>query len=76
MGASHEGWWTLLGLSAGASGTKVFDRPYWDARLGPLREYPPIAFCNPETGHAVSLEELVGMIAARSAELELSRRRL
>jgi len=73
MGIAHEGWWTELGLGPGASGPKSHDKRYWEARLGPLRQYPPVAFQDPATGHTISLTELVAMIRARQGELEADR---
>lgn len=73
MGIAHEGWWTELGLHAGNYGTKSFDTRYWKARLDPLREYPPVAFHNPDTGQTVSIAELTEIIRVRKTLLEIER---
>jgi len=69
LGIAHEGWWTQLGLNCGASGTKSHDRRYWEARLDPLRQYPPVAFQDPETGHTITIAELRALIKVRQWQL-------
>jgi len=75
MGAAHEGWWTELGLESGASGAKAFDARYWEARLGPLRQYPPVGFRDPETGETLSVQELRARIREAERRLHAERNR-